>query len=156
MGHGEVNAETTPKLIEALTGINIQHVTAGGWHSLALSETGDIYAWGWNNSGQLGITCLPPEVPKTFYVLPYIVEFPQECTIFQISCGTRHSVAVASDPKHSVWTWGWGQYGQLGHGDTLDRTTPTRVEYFEEIDGKVLNINCGPWQTVVTLETKLL
>ena len=42
------------KEIEALTGIRIMQISAGGWHSLALSEFGDIYAWGWNESGQLG------------------------------------------------------------------------------------------------------
>jgi alpha-tubulin suppressor-like RCC1 family protein len=150
LGHGGVDAETTPKVIEALAGIRIKQVAAGGWHSLALSDIGDIYAWGWNNHGQLGITCLPPEVPQAFYMLPYITEFPQECMVDRIACGARHSAAVTSEPK-CVWTWGWGQYGQLGHGDSLDRTAPTVVEYFQ--DTQILEITCGPWQTVVTLES---
>lgn len=30
-------------------------VAAGGWHSVCVSETGDIYIWGWNESGQLAL-----------------------------------------------------------------------------------------------------
>ena len=154
LGHGGVNAETSPKIIEALTGLCIKQVAAGGWHSLALSDIGDIYAWGWNNHGQLGITCLPPEVHQAFYMLPYIIEFPQECIVNYIACGARHSGAVTCNPQ-AVWTWGWGKYGQLGHGNNLDKTTPTLVEYFETIQGLILNISCGPWQTIVTLESNL-
>ena len=152
LGHGTVDAETTPKIIEALAGIPIKHIAAGGWHSLALSNIGDIYAWGWNNHGQLGIKCLPPEVPQAFYMLPYIVDFPQDCVVNHIACGARHSVAVTSE---GVWSWGWGQYGQLGHGNDLDRTVPTLVEYFQEIHTPILDVSCGPWQTIVTLEANL-
>jgi alpha-tubulin suppressor-like RCC1 family protein len=152
LGHSTVDAETAPKIIEALAGIHIKHVAAGGWHSLALSDIGDIYAWGWNNHGQLGIKCLPPEVPQTFYMLPYIVDFPQDCIVDRIACGARHSVALTSE---GVWSWGWGKYGQLGHGDSCDKTFPTLVEYFQEINMKILDISCGPWQTIVVLEAQL-
>lgn len=151
LGHGAIDAETTPKVIEALAGLHIKQIAAGGWHSLALSNIGDIYAWGWNIHGQLGITCLPPEVPQAFYMLPYIVDFPQECMVENITCGARHSGAVTSDPR-GVWTWGWGEYGQLGQGDSQDRVTPTLVKYFQDIETGKLNITCGPWQTIVSLE----
>ena len=154
LGHGTVDAETSPKVIEALTGVHIKQVAAGGWHSLALSNIGDIYAWGWNNHGQLGVTCLPPEVPQAFYMLPYIIEFPQECMVDHIACGARHSAAATSQPA-GVWSWGWGKYGQLGHGDSLDRAVPTMVKYFQDIHTQILEIKCGPWQTIVTLEKNL-
>lgn len=154
LGHGQVNPEKTPKRIEALAGIRIKQVASGGWHSLALSEFGDIYSWGWNECGQLGISCVPPEVPLSFYMLPYIVEFPEECSVGCVGCGARHSVAVTSQPEGSVWTWGWGCYGQLGHGDGENKKTPTLVKYFENIDSRVSKITCGPWQTIVSARKK--
>lgn len=33
----------------------VTQVSAGGWHNLALGEGGDVYSWGWNESGQLGL-----------------------------------------------------------------------------------------------------
>lgn len=150
LGHGQVDSEKTPRRVEALTGIQIKQVAAGGWHSLALSEFGDVYSWGWNECGQLGITCVPPEVPSTFYALPYIVDFPGgETVVVCVGCGARHSVAVTSEPEGNIWSWGWGRYGQLGHGDIEDRKTPTLVEYFKNIDSRVMSITCGPWQTIV-------
>jgi alpha-tubulin suppressor-like RCC1 family protein len=42
-----------------------------------------------------------------------------------ISAGTECSLALREDG--ALWSWGLNDYGQLGLGDTLDRTTPTQV-----------------------------
>ncbi|KAK4337386.1 hypothetical protein RND71_044131 [Anisodus tanguticus] len=56
LGHGNSEDVTEDcKLIEALEGIKIIQISAGSWHSLALSEFGDVYSWGLNESGQLGV-----------------------------------------------------------------------------------------------------
>uniref|UniRef100_H3B8S0 RCC1 domain containing 1 n=1 Tax=Latimeria chalumnae TaxID=7897 RepID=H3B8S0_LATCH len=56
LGHGGVASETDPHIVEALQGVTMVDVAAGGWHSVSIGgkETGDIYIWGWNESGQLG------------------------------------------------------------------------------------------------------
>lgn len=153
LGHGCVDLQTMPLLVEALTGITIIQVSAGGWHSVALSDIGDVYTWGWNNHGQLGITCQPPEVPSAFYTLPYPVDFCIECNVDYVACGSMHTVALTTKPR-CIWTWGWGEYGQLGHGEKCDKVTPTKLEYFDQIDGEIVNVMCGPWQTIVTVEIK--
>ncbi|KAL1774216.1 RCC1 domain-containing protein 1 isoform X1 [Sigmodon hispidus] len=55
LGHGTLEAELEPRLLEALQGLPMAQVAAGGWHSVCVSETGDIYIWGWNESGQLAL-----------------------------------------------------------------------------------------------------
>ncbi|XP_057575935.1 RCC1 domain-containing protein 1 isoform X2 [Hippopotamus amphibius kiboko] len=55
LGHGTLEAEPEPKLLEALQGLPMAEVAAGGWHSVCVSEMGDIYIWGWNESGQLAL-----------------------------------------------------------------------------------------------------
>lgn len=57
LGHGDVQSIDHPEMVEALGGVRIVQIAAGGWHSCALSETGDLYIWGWNESGQLGLPC---------------------------------------------------------------------------------------------------
>ena len=57
LGHGSIESNEYPQEIEVLGGINIVQIAAGGWHSCALSESGDVYIWGWNESGQLGLPC---------------------------------------------------------------------------------------------------
>ncbi|GAB1607663.1 RCC1 domain-containing protein 1-like [Argonauta hians] len=57
-GHGSTESVSgQPRVIEALEGVRMLHIAAGSWHSAAVSEFGDLYTWGWNESGQLGITC---------------------------------------------------------------------------------------------------
>jgi alpha-tubulin suppressor-like RCC1 family protein len=34
---------------------------------------------------------------------------------------------VALRSNGTIWTWGWGTYGQLGSGSTANRTSPWQV-----------------------------
>ncbi|XP_040562648.1 RCC1 domain-containing protein 1 isoform X2 [Gallus gallus] len=55
LGHGSLESEQQPRLVEALGGVPMRAVAAGGWHSACVSDGGDLYVWGWNESGQLGL-----------------------------------------------------------------------------------------------------
>lgn len=56
LGHGDLQCVDSLRLVEALEGVRMSTVCAGGWHSMALSDCGDLYVWGWNDVGQLGLT----------------------------------------------------------------------------------------------------
>jgi len=53
LGHGTLASEERPRLVMALDGMKIIKIAAGGWHSAAISESHDLYMFGWNESGQL-------------------------------------------------------------------------------------------------------
>jgi len=55
LGHGSVESQQTLRPVEALEGLMVTLVCAGGWHSMAVSDCGDVYVWGWNEAGQLGL-----------------------------------------------------------------------------------------------------
>lgn len=59
LGHGELNEEDHPRLLKSLDGIRVINTSAGGWHTAAITECNDLYMWGWNHSGQLGISNSP-------------------------------------------------------------------------------------------------
>ena len=42
-----------------------------------------------------------------------------------VACGGTYSLATKSDG--SLWAWGYNAYGQLGLGDTTNRSSPTRL-----------------------------
>jgi alpha-tubulin suppressor-like RCC1 family protein len=44
----------------------------------------------------------------------------------QVSCGSSHTLAVTVEG--TVYSWGCGGGGRLGHGDLRDRFAPTVVE----------------------------
>jgi alpha-tubulin suppressor-like RCC1 family protein len=86
-------------------------VAAGGQHSLALGGTGTAWAWGSDESGQLGDGSHGAESDR---VTPVHVPLPQNAA--QIAAGEEHSVALLT-PSGNVMTWGNDEYGQLGAGD---------------------------------------
>ena len=57
LGHGGTQSEDGARVVDALDGLTMLTVSAGGWHSAAVSDAGDVYTWGWNESGQLGLPC---------------------------------------------------------------------------------------------------
>ena len=89
LGHGDLLTRDSPTLVESLAGLPVTCISAGGWHSTASIKWGDLYTWGWNESGQLGIP--HSEGVKTE---PKLVEDIEN--VVSVSCGSRHTVALTS------------------------------------------------------------
>ena len=117
--------KTYPDLPEDFTYLQ---VSAGTYHSLAVGSDGNVYAWGYNYSGQLGDgTGSEQHAPvrvKTPDRKTY-PDLPEDFTYLQVSAGTNHSLAVGSDGN--VYAWGYNYNGQLGDGTNTDKNAPVRV-----------------------------
>ncbi|XP_041693949.1 RCC1 domain-containing protein 1-like isoform X5 [Coregonus clupeaformis] len=172
LGHGDLSPQEEPRAMEALLGMPMSTVAAGGWHSVCTSAGGDLYVWGWNESGQLGLpsralrgeqqksqgtggasTCKDQEegsneVFISIQAFPALVDVTQSCEVSKISCGSRHTAAVTS--TGDLYTWGWGEYGQLGQGTVSSSDEPRRVEFFKDQGLRVVDVVCGPWNTFVS------
>lgn len=77
-------------------------IAAGGWHSAAVSSFGDLYCWGWNSKGQLGLMD-EKQVRGTVFALPQVIEVSeqeddqsQEISIENVHCGNCHTVVISS------------------------------------------------------------
>ncbi|XP_004693062.1 PREDICTED: RCC1 domain-containing protein 1, partial [Condylura cristata] len=177
LGHSSLEAEPAPRPVEALQGLPVVRLAAGGWHSACLSEAGDVYIWGWNESGQLALPARSlaqggkafegaapgpdgdgPEVAAqagaeagapfiAVQPFPALLDLPLGADAREVSCGSRHTAVVTSSGQ--LYTWGWGKYGQLGLGDTASRDRPCRVDYFVDSRLQVRAVHCGPWNTYV-------
>uniref|UniRef100_A0A8C2UFN6 RCC1 domain containing 1 n=2 Tax=Coturnix japonica TaxID=93934 RepID=A0A8C2UFN6_COTJA len=172
LGHGSLESEQQPRLVEALCGLPVREVAAGGWHSACISDGGDLYVWGWNESGQLGLPSravaeqqgededvgaglqdppLPGEPPGAAFIsiqaFPALLDLPMEPAVAAVSCGSRHTAAVTRGGE--LYTWGWGKYGQLGHRDRASCDQPRRVEQLRAQGLQALEVVCGPWSTYV-------
>ncbi|XP_053320365.1 RCC1 domain-containing protein 1 [Spea bombifrons] len=165
LGHGDLEDVLEPRIVDALHGVAMSDVAAGGWHSASISDGGDIYCWGWNESGQLGlpskalakesgsaeVSASGSEAEVSEFIsiqsFPALIDLPQESEASKISCGSRHTAAVTRCGE--LFTWGWGKYGQLGHGDAKSLDHPKRVEYFIQNKLCVENVTCRYWNTYV-------
>jgi alpha-tubulin suppressor-like RCC1 family protein len=96
---------------------NWSQVAAGSSHSLGLTETGVLYAWGLNNNYQLGIN-INTDRSSPVTVLGGITNWTQ------VSGGGSHSLGIAGG---IAYAWGAGSTGQLGNLSTLARGSPVTV-----------------------------
>ncbi|XP_055528461.1 probable E3 ubiquitin-protein ligase HERC3 [Wyeomyia smithii] len=104
LGNGEIFPhQEQPQLVEALAGVKIVEIAAGGWHSGAISSFGDLYSWGWNSKGQLGIVDEKRQKGSVFS-LPQLIEFADEVCLQRIFCGFEHTLVV--DTKGDIYFTG--------------------------------------------------
>lgn len=107
-------------------------------HTLALAENGIVYSWGDGDYGKLGHgNCATHKQPERVCG-PFMGK-----TIKYINAGYRHSAAVTDDGK--LYTWGEGDHGRLGHGDSNGRYIPTQVAGLSDVG----SVACGSSHTLV-------
>lgn len=96
-GHGEIKTQMKPKLIESLRGVNVIDVACGENHSIILTDTGNVYATGANEYGQIGVGPFHPCFIDPCYIdEPCLIDF-DGCRIKKIGCGENFSVALDVD-----------------------------------------------------------
>ena len=139
LGDASLTDRKTPvKVAGLLAGKTIKAIATGMTYSLALTSTGTLYAWGNNDSGQLG------DGTTSTRATPVLVSGLLGKTVVAIAAGNFHSVAVISDG--SVYAWGNNSYGQLGDGTTTNRSAPVRVI---GLSGKVIKkVAAGYYHTL--------
>ena len=96
-----------------------------GYHALALASDTTVWAWGFNNFGQLGAG--NPGVNSS---LPVHVQGPGGAgflgDVAAVTSGYSHSLALKSD--HTVWGWGGNGTGQLGNGNLMASPAPIQID----------------------------
>jgi protein ATS1 len=62
-----------------------------------------------------------------------------EVVVKRLACGSEHVVVLCSSTggRNELVAWGWNEHGNLGVGDTIDRSTPVRVplEDYRDVGG---------------------
>ncbi len=120
LGDGTTTSKSTPVNVNLPAGVTITAIAAGDEHSLALTSTGTVLAWGDNFDGQLG------DGTNTNRSTPVDVNLPTGVTVTAITGGNLHSLAVTS--TGTVLAWGENSSGQLGDGTTTNSSTPVNVD----------------------------
>eukprot|EP01103_Thecamoeba_quadrilineata_P018925 TRINITY_DN7469_c0_g1_i1.p1 TRINITY_DN7469_c0_g1~~TRINITY_DN7469_c0_g1_i1.p1 ORF type:complete len:796 (+),score=82.08 TRINITY_DN7469_c0_g1_i1:63-2390(+) len=126
LGHGRPQDSIKPYRIETFTNTKINQISCGHFHSVCLTEKGMVYVWGSSEYGQLG------SVVGNYadYGNKENVSIPRHLDAFEkaiksVACGSHHNVALSVDGL--VYTWGWGDRGQLGHGNRMFQLVPKPV-----------------------------
>eukprot|EP00966_Prymnesium_polylepis_P038185 885317-Prymnesium_polylepis.1 len=108
-------AQAPPRVLRTVLTQRFVRVACGGAHALALTRDGKVFAWGWNDHGQLGLGD-----PSARAATPRPLGFFSGSAVGAIACGAAHSMAlVAVNPDRLTdgthcYTWGAHAAGQLG------------------------------------------
>uniref|UniRef100_A0A8C7RE28 HECT and RLD domain containing E3 ubiquitin protein ligase 4 n=1 Tax=Oncorhynchus mykiss TaxID=8022 RepID=A0A8C7RE28_ONCMY len=123
-----------PRNIKSLSDVEIAQVACGYRHSHALSRGGQVYSWGQNRYGQLGLGVAGQGIST-----PQVIQSLQGIPFIQISAGGAHSFALTF--SGAVFGWGRNKFGQLGLNDNNDRYYPAQLKSLRS--QRVIYICCG-------------
>lgn len=102
----------------------IIQISCGDYHSVALSDHGEIFTWGGGgqyNKGQCGHGDLKDiEVPKR-------LEFFKNKKPLKVVCGGYHTMVLCHESM--LYGFGKGTFGQCGYGVPEDALTPKLVKF---------------------------
>ncbi|MBE7045603.1 MAG: hypothetical protein E7397_08720 [Ruminococcaceae bacterium] len=92
---------------------HVAQVSNGGTHTLIVTKDNELWGYGWNEFGQLGLS-------EEYY------DTPQKLMrhVRQAAAGENHSIILKTDG--SVWTFGENSKGQLGHTKNTNQI-PTKI-----------------------------
>lgn len=145
-----------------------------GWHSAAVSAFNDLYVWGWNVNGQIGLPLyttyetMPKEKGETVarqkcstvFATPTVIDLPKSDSNEHddedfVSESQYHPVAVSAGARHTVvqiddgslMAAGWNKYGQLGN-ESLNEESD-RFHIISKHASTENQVICGDWSTFV-------
>lgn len=134
LGNGSiasVNALTLVQPSEAFS-----NLSTGDGHTLALTESGELWSWGDDDEGQLGNG--PGGEPKN---APTRVMLAGDAPRFtRISAGGSHSLAIDRDGQ--LWSWGSSAFGAVGNGNQ-DSQVDLPVKITTTSDPQFMTVSAG-------------
>ncbi|KAG1690342.1 hypothetical protein DVH05_028222 [Phytophthora capsici] len=144
LGLDHTQHQHTPQLVDALSSQVVTKVACGLYHTVAVTSGGEVYAFGKNDYGQLGLgharNMKVPALAKTA-----LGETDEK--IVAVSCGYYHTVTISE--KGKLITWGRNDYGQLGIGSKEHKNSAQYVPL--PLSSKIKTASCGCYHTLILM-----
>ncbi|GLB34025.1 putative RCC1 domain-containing protein [Lyophyllum shimeji] len=135
---------------DELGGVTVVQIVGGAHHTLFLTSSGQVYACGRSNAGQLGLAdddeAFKDRFDPEFLPEPVLVTFPDaEDPIVHVSAGPHNNMAVTKGG--ALYCWGQGTQGELGVPDEEVRT-PRIIVRKEGGAWTAVSASCGGQHTL--------
>ena len=116
-------------------------VSAGGKYTVAIKKNGELWAWGNNSLGQLGLGATP-----TTSRIP--LQVGTDIDWKAVATGSSHTVAIKKNGE--LWAWGWNTAGELGDGTRTQHNRPVQVKIDPNkgIDTDWVSVSVGLFHTI--------
>ncbi|XP_058787771.1 PH, RCC1 and FYVE domains-containing protein 1-like [Vicia villosa] len=136
---------SSPKIVDSLSDIRVKNVACGEYHTCALTDSGEVYAWG----NDVSCSGLVDEGRIRSQWLTHKLSLPVEgISISSVACGEWHTAIVSSCGR--LFTYGDGTFGVLGHGNYQSTSSPKEVQSLKGLC--VRSVACGTWHTAAIIE----
>ncbi|KAF7060663.1 hypothetical protein CFC21_067437 [Triticum aestivum] len=127
LGRGSNSSDWRPQIVPSLKNVHVIQVACGGYHSLALTDEGEVLSWGHGGHGQLG----HPTIQN--HRVPLAIKALSEERIVYIACGGSTSAAISE--KGDLYIWGNARDCQLGVPDLPEvQPLPVKVNFLADCD----------------------
>ncbi|KAJ4251088.1 hypothetical protein NW762_011740 [Fusarium torreyae] len=111
----------------------IAQIACGSYHSFAIDKAGQVYGWGLNNFGEIGVESNAGE-DDAVILRPAKLTYLDDYNITQIDGGEHHSLACSD--KGDLLTWGRVDGYQVGF--EFDKLTEDNAIYDERGNARIL------------------
>ncbi|GMF36413.1 unnamed protein product [Phytophthora fragariaefolia] len=156
LGLGDNKWRDTPHQIVGFPqGTRISQVVCGWNFTAALDRKGDIFTWGKTGEGQCGLGYVDKD-----QVVPRCVEKLRDVAggspVVDVACGYTHTVVLTASGE--LYSWGLGEYGQLGTGDVY-QPLPARVQLPADAlcaPDQLARVYCGAFHSISTTEKRVM
>lgn len=152
LGHGDGDTKIFPTKLDSVyfQGSSAVVVAAGELHSAILTAAGELFVCGNGGHGALGLGDTDNR-----YKPEYLSNDAFSGSLLRMAaCGAQHTMAVTE--KGELWTWGIGEFKQLGHGDDIQRRIPTRVDPLYFGGAKISTVAAGTHVSTALTEQGVL
>ena len=143
LGEKEINYSLEPIKINLILNKReeISKIECGEYHSSFITNNSNIYMFGKNIFGQLGLN-------HTNYIFePELLKFEEKITIIKISLGGEHTLLLSE--QKNLYSFGLNIFGQLGLGDNINRILPTNVDLTLNYGEEIKNISAGAQHSLI-------
>ncbi|MEU8539613.1 Ig-like domain repeat protein [Streptomyces sp. NPDC048717] len=142
LGDGTTTQRYTPVPVDLPAGVRLTAVEVSSYYSLALTADGRVLAWGANNFAQLG------DGTTTRRSTPVYTALPAGVRITALSAGVYTELALTANGR--VYAWGYNNWGQVGDGTSIQRSTPVLTHLPDNT--AVTAIAAGWWHSLALAE----
>uniref|UniRef100_A0A4W3IIP6 Inhibitor of Bruton tyrosine kinase n=1 Tax=Callorhinchus milii TaxID=7868 RepID=A0A4W3IIP6_CALMI len=144
LGHGSQQSKYHPELVDFFprSGVYIKQVVLCKFHSVFLSQKGQIYTCGHGQGGRLG------HGDEQTYLVPRMVEGLANHCCAQVAAAKDHTVVLTEDG--SIYTFGVNTYFQLGIVPPPAISSIPRQVQSKTLKGRtVIGVAAGRFHTVL-------
>ncbi|ETL32515.1 hypothetical protein L916_14922 [Phytophthora nicotianae] len=155
LGLGDNKWRDTPHPIVGFPQGTLTSQVVCGWNfTAALDRQGNIFTWGKTGEGQCGLGYVDRDqgVPRYVEKLREVAGSP----VVDVACGYTHTVVLTASGE--LYSWGLGEYGQLGTGDVY-QPLPARVQLPPDAlcaPDQLARVYCGAFHSIATTEKRVM